>query len=107
MLLNDLGIIKIDIPRFIEEVAAVRAKGVKLSMHLPLKGRYSKWTPSELTLAIRAALSLIPDHEKKDYENIAERLKKSHPDKAPKNGEALRALIRRSRLKWKELKSGQ
>jgi hypothetical protein len=106
-LLNDLGITKIDIPSLIDEVAAVRARGAKLSLHLPLKGRYSQWTPTELTLAVRAALSSMSDHEKKDYENVAFRLQKSHSDKAPKTGEALRKLMSRLDVKWKDLKTGQ
>ncbi|HEX8843073.1 MAG TPA: hypothetical protein VF791_00305 [Pyrinomonadaceae bacterium] len=107
MVLNDLGIVKIDLPGVIDGLAAMRAKGAKLSMHLPLKGRYSQWTPAELTLAIKAALRSIPEYEKKDYENVAARLKKSHPDKAPKSGDALRKLVGRLDLKWRDLKNGQ
>jgi hypothetical protein len=107
VLLNDLGIVKIDVPGLLDEVSAARSRALKRSWHLPLKGRHSQWTPSELTIAVRSALDSIPENEKKDYENVAFKLQKSHPDKAPKSGDALRKLMSRLDVNWKDLKNGQ
>lgn len=105
--LNSQNILKIDMVAHIDNAGKRWAQRVKDSLSLPVRGRHSQWTPAELTFAIRAAMNLIPPHEKKDYENVAAKLKESHPEKAPKSGEALRALVKRSNLKWKDLKSGQ
>ncbi|MDQ3821070.1 MAG: hypothetical protein M3362_25775 [Acidobacteriota bacterium] len=107
LLLNDLNIARVDIPALIDEVAERRAMAAKRSLHLPMRGRYSQWTATELTLAVRAAIDSIPKHEKQDYDNVAARLQVTHPDKAPKTGDALRKLVGRLNLKWKDLKSGQ
>jgi hypothetical protein len=70
-----------------------------------LRGRRSKWTEFDLRVAVKNALLGLPA-EKQTYQFIAQRLKRDFPDKAPKNKEALRTLMRSYGISLESLRGG-
>ncbi len=67
------------------------------------KGQYSQWNRLRLAQTIRDSLSLLPKNQK-TLPDVVAALKVSHPDLAPASGDALRKLLFRFSLNWKELK---
>jgi hypothetical protein len=68
-------------------------------------GQTSRWTVNELAGAVQEALESLPAHEK-TYPKVAALLKKSHPEKAPPSGQALRKLLQRKEIDWWKFKRG-
>lgn len=66
-------------------------------------GQRSEWTKKEMTRAVTQALRGI-EPAKRTYSAVANILKRTHSDKAPPSGDALRKLIGRFEINWKELK---
>ncbi len=70
-------------------------KGVGKEMHellnLPKRGHSTKWTKAELLPRVQ---SLVSQNPSISWEEINEDLKRTDPERAPKNGESLRQLAR-------------
>lgn len=73
----------------------------------PSTGIPSQWERRELGRAVRDALRSVGNARCRTLEKVAEKLRAEYPDKGPPNGEALRKLLGRHRLSWRELKSGR
>jgi hypothetical protein len=69
----------------------------------PSPGRPPQWKPTELAGAIsQIMVALRPDC--RTYGNVAEKLMKLYPGKAPKTGESLRKMVKLLGVDWKQLK---
>ena len=79
----------------------------KIRLSTPGRGQRSKWRTGELKYAVLSALDSLPPSHGRTYDNVAAVLQATHPAKAPRSGGALRVLLDRFRLDWKELKSAQ
>ncbi len=73
---------------------------------VPLTGVPSPWERRELGRAVRVALRSLTNG-RRTLDQVAKKLRESHPDKAPPSGEALRKLLKRHDLSWRDLKSGR
>ena len=78
---------------------------LRLIYDVPRPGTRSKWTAITLSREVRAALAELRLSRLHTLESVAEVLKKKHPDKAPKSGEALRKLLARLKVDWRRLKA--
>jgi hypothetical protein len=63
----------------------------------------ARWTQAEIDRAVRLVFSSLKN-EARTYERVAEILLEKYPDKAPTTGDALRKLLERLEINWKELK---
>lgn len=66
-------------------------------------GRPSNWTASGLSRAITESLAALPPRSQ-NYAGVAARLREIRGTKEPASGGALRQLVIRLKLDWKELK---
>ncbi len=105
-LLDHLKIQEIDLKRLIDEYARRRAQDTRRALKITVKGRHSLWTQVELERAVRQALKELPAHLR-TQRAVADRLRKAHPEVAPKNGESLRKLMRSMGMNWSKLKTGK
>jgi hypothetical protein len=71
---------------------------------LGLRPGRAPWRASELYISILRAMQSMPTNEKITYDNVASSLRKSHPDRAPHSGEALRKMLKEMKVEWKHLK---
>jgi hypothetical protein len=78
----------------------------KARLGLKPRGQKSKWNKKELARAVIEAFGALPPKDR-TYERVCSVLKERHPDRAPKNGDALRKLLSRHGLVWEALKAGQ
>jgi hypothetical protein len=78
----------------------------KARLGLKPRGQKSKWNKKELARAVVEAFGTLPPKDR-TYERVCLVLKERHPDRAPKNGDALRKLLPRHGLVWEALKAGQ
>jgi hypothetical protein len=107
-LLNQYGFEKIDVKQFIDERAKFRARELKRLLHLSVVGNFSAWTRTELARAVRSAIvKLKKESSKVTQDAVADKLKETHGEIAPKNGEALGALLKRNTLDWMKIKNRQ
>jgi hypothetical protein len=81
------------------------AKRLKKAFDVPTKGQPSEWNARELTLAIKGIVKDLPK-QLRTYDKVAKEMQKDYADIAPASGEALRKLVERFDLNWRELKSG-
>jgi len=68
-------------------------------------GQPSHWTREAIASAVAETLKELPGKHERTYSNVAVMLQKKFGDKAPKSGAALRVLLRRLDLDWKEIKN--
>ncbi|HEV7378024.1 MAG TPA: hypothetical protein VGN95_25310 [Pyrinomonadaceae bacterium] len=66
-------------------------------------GRPRKWAATDLTTVISEAMNNLKK-AKRTYPGVAEYLQKKYPERAPKNGESLRKMVRDLEIPWMELK---
>ena len=80
----------------------------KRRLGLKESGQPSRWERQELVHAVMdAQKELIKRERTVTYNSVTDILKITFPDKAPPTGEALRVLLARFKINWKELKSVQ
>ncbi len=94
----------VDAPMLITEQLRETDYILRLIYDEPRPGTRSKWTAITLSRAVRTALAETRPSRLRTLESVAEVLKKKHPDKAPKSGEALRKLLARLKVDWRKLK---
>jgi hypothetical protein len=82
------------------------AERIKKTLGIPTRGRRSKWSAVDLSLAIKGVIQTNKDR-RWSYELVARHLKTTYGAKAPKTGEALRKLVEDFGLNWMTLKSGE
>jgi hypothetical protein len=76
----------------------------RVANYLGVKGQRAKWTTAELERAVaNARRSLKKPNATLD--EVADVLRRTHPQKAPASGEALGVMLRRHRIKWKGIKT--
>lgn len=103
LILHKMGLGNVNISAAIDEIYQGRAQDEKRALRLPIKGQHSAWTTINLLFSVRRALDSLPK-ARRTLENVASKLKEYHPDIAPKNGEALRKLMERLEINWRDLK---
>jgi len=69
------------------------------------RGRHSLWSKEELESVVQGALAMLPN-QLRTYKKVTTVLKSAYGRRAPKSPEALRKLLERLEIDWKELKSG-
>ncbi len=94
----------VDAPMLINEHLRETEYIMRLIYNEPRPGTRSKWTAITISREVRSALVEIRPSRLRTLENVAEKLKAKHPDKAPKSGEALRKLLTRLKVDWQKLK---
>jgi hypothetical protein len=94
----------VDAPMLITEHLRETEYIMRLIYNEPRPGTRSKWTAITISREVRSALVEIRPSRLRTLENVAEKLKAKHPDKAPKSGEALRKLLTRLKVDWQKLK---
>ncbi len=104
--LNDLKIETLDMKDIVDDHVRDTAERVKDTLGLQRMGQPSPWTKFRLSRAIRREVVSMPK-EDRTLENVAKRLQSAYPDEAPASSEALRKLISRFELNWRELRTGQ
>jgi len=103
-MLDDLKIEEINMRDIVKKHARETEKGLHDALKLQGLGKFSAWTRLDLIRVIRAAFSKLPKKEH-NYEAVAAWMKTSYPTTAPASGEALRQLVRRHTIDWKDLKT--
>lgn len=68
------------------------------------RGQHSQWAKAELESVLQGAFAILPKPSH-TYSEIATLLKNIYGDKAPESGEALRKLVTRIGIDWKQLKT--
>ncbi len=104
--LNELKIEALDMKDIVDDHVRDTAERVKDTLGLQRMGQASPWTKFRLSRAIRREVVSMPK-EDRTLENVAKRLQFAYPDEAPASSEALRKLISRLKLNWRELRTGQ
>ncbi len=83
-------------------------KEIKRLLGVSGPGQHSPWSGQELMYALLDARGkLQAGGLPMTYESVCEILKQVHPRKAPPTGNALRLLLRRFQISWKQFKSVQ
>jgi hypothetical protein len=80
-------------------------KRLKEAFDVPDKGQPSEWTKWDLKRTIKGIIKDLPK-QLRTYDKVAKKMQKDYADIAPVSGEALRKLVERFDLNWRELKSG-
>jgi hypothetical protein len=104
--LNELKIEALDMKDIVDDHVRDTTERVKDTLGLQRMGQPSPWTKFRLSRAIRREVVSMPK-EDRTLENVAKRLQSAYPDEAPASSEALRKLISRFELNWRELRTGQ
>jgi hypothetical protein len=71
------------------------------------RGQPSQWNKVELEQAVRKALDLLPDRNRRTLQTVSNLLKEAYPKKAPPTASALKQLMLRLGVDWKALKKEQ
>ncbi len=103
---NTLGIEPVDMQNTIQGHVRRTAEHLHQQFNIKRTGPALQWGGSELSFAVSKALKALPKSQQ-TYSGVVEMLKRSHDDKAPKTAEALRKMMSRFGLNWKEIKSGR
>lgn len=101
------GLPGVDLRKQAELHAQQTAERVRAGFSLPSTGIPSQWERKELARAVREVLRSVSNGRCRTLDKVAEKLREAHPGKGPPNGEALRKLLGRHDLSWRELKSGR
>ncbi len=101
--LDDLKIESMDMQNVAQTHIRGTTKRLQERFNLQRPGRQSQWDRLELMEAMKAVLNLLPE-QGHTIANAAARLKETHPDKAPESGDALRMIMRRQGISWRDLK---
>ena len=104
--LDEMGLDRAPVPRKELVEMHVNETRKRVSAYLGVKGQRSHWTGPELERAVRAMLSGITNSQARTLDNVAAALRKNdhYKKKAPASGEALGVLLKRFKLKWRDLK---
>ena len=103
---KDLKIGSVDMQDTIQSHVRNTAGRLHQQFNVKRTGPALQWGGSELSFAVSKALKALPKSQQ-TYAGVVEMLKKSHDDKAPKTPEALRKMLGRFGLNWKEIKNGR
>jgi hypothetical protein len=103
--LDALGIEEIDMRDIVEQHASKTEAHLREILKLQGIGNFSLWTRLDLTRDVRDALKWLSGRDR-NYEKVAARLQNLYGDKAPASAGALKQLLRRHKIDWKELKKG-
>ncbi len=101
--LNDLKIEQMDAQEVVQNHLRGTTKRLQERLNIQRPGRQSQWERLELMQAMKAALTSLPEQER-TIANAVERLKETHPEKAPDTANALRKILKRQGIAWKDLK---
>jgi hypothetical protein len=106
--IDKTGVDTFDVGEEVDSHVRVLARILKDDLNLSRPGQHSSWTRWELMQAVLDAQGrLLSLKQKVTYDSIAEVLKQTHPNEAPPTGNALRVLLRRFKISWKQVKSVQ
>jgi hypothetical protein len=100
--LDHLGAAEANIERLIQDHAKSTERRLRERFDAHRPGQFSQWTRTQLTQAVKVAVHSLPKDER-TIAKAAERLRKSHPDKAPKTSAGLKQMLRRFYVKWSEV----
>jgi hypothetical protein len=101
--LDDLKIEQMDAPGVVQSHVRSTTKRLQERFNIQRPGRQSQWERLELMQAMKAALISLPKQER-TIANAVSRLKETQPEKAPDTAEALRKIMKRQGIAWKDLK---
>ncbi len=98
---------EIALKEYIDERANYRKRELKRILKLSVVGNFSAWSRTELARAVRSAIVRLKKDlsSKVTLDTVADKLKETHGEIAPKNGEALGALLKRNKLDWMKIKN--
>jgi hypothetical protein len=100
---NDSGVERVDAKLIIDQHLRKTEERLKKTLGAGTAGRKSQWTALQLTRAIKRALRAL-DAGEWTYDRVAEKLREFDSDTAPSSGGALRQMIIRLGLNWKQIK---
>jgi len=66
------------------------------------RGKFSRWTKTDLKRAVKSAKRALPEN-KRTLEHVHQKLKEEQPDRAPKSKDALKQLLYKLNLKFSML----
>ncbi len=108
--LGKMGIVPINFDLVIRDRQGRVARDLKGRFELPEgdrgRGRFSKWSEAELLTEVRGVLNTLPPGQRR-YSPVNNKLKELHPERAPKNGEALRKLLGSFGYTLQKVKAGK
>ena len=100
--LDHLGTGEANIEGLIQDHARSTERRLRERFDTHRPGQFSQWTRTQLTQAVKVAAHSLPKDER-TIARTAERLRKSHPDKAPKTSAGLKQMLRRFNVEWSEV----
>jgi hypothetical protein len=100
--LDHLGAAEANIEGLIQDHARSTERRLRERFDAHRPGQFSQWTRTQLTEAVKVAAHSLPKDER-TIARTAERLRGSHPDKAPKTNAGLKQMLRRFNVKWSEV----
>jgi hypothetical protein len=101
--LDDLKIEQMDAQEVVQNHLRGTTKRLQERFNIQRPGRQSQWERLELMQAMKEALLSLPEQER-TLANAVDRLKETHPEKAPDSADALGKIMKRQNIAWKDLK---